>query len=104
MIVQLVIQVSFSLYIFLLLQYHATRRDPDADTVGRWLESHNVYSSKGVGKRMVVDRQKGPNQIRVQEVQSGRQTRGQGRENSQAGGYNKMWNKSTGYEYCLKAL
>jgi hypothetical protein len=35
---------------------------------------------KGVGKRMVMDRQKGQNQIRVQEVQSGRQARGQGRQ------------------------
>ena len=33
------------------------------------------------------DRQKGPNQIRVQEVQSGRQARGQGRQNGQASGY-----------------
>ena len=36
---------------------------------------------------MVVDRQKGQNQIRVQDVQSGRQARGQGRQNGQAGGY-----------------
>jgi hypothetical protein len=41
---------------------------------------------KGVGKRMVVDRQKGQNQITVQEVQSGRQARGQGRQKGQAGG------------------
>ena len=36
---------------------------------------------------MVVDRQKGQNKIRVPEVQSGRQARGQGRQNGQAGGY-----------------
>jgi hypothetical protein len=36
---------------------------------------------------MVVDRQKGQNQIRVQEVQSGRQAHGQGRQNGQAAGY-----------------
>ena len=33
---------------------------------------------------MVVDRQKGQNQIRLQ---SGRQARGQGRQNGQVGGY-----------------
>ena len=37
---------------------------------------------------MVVDSQKGQNQIRVQEVQSGRQAHGQGRQNGQAGGNN----------------
>ena len=42
---------------------------------------------KMVGKRMVVDRQNGQNQIRVQEVQSGRQACGQGRQNGQAGVY-----------------
>ena len=42
---------------------------------------------KGVGKRMVVNRQKGKNQIRVQEVQSGRPAHGQGRQNGQADGY-----------------
>ena len=36
---------------------------------------------------MVVDRQKGQNQIRVQEVKSGRQAHGQGRQKGQAGGY-----------------
>jgi hypothetical protein len=36
---------------------------------------------------MVMDRKKGQIQIRVQEVQSGRQARGQGRQNGQAGGY-----------------
>jgi hypothetical protein len=41
---------------------------------------------KGVGNGIVVDRQM-LNQIRVQEVQSGRQAHGQGRENGQAGGY-----------------
>jgi glucose dehydrogenase len=35
---------------------------------------------KEVGKRMVVDREKGQNQIRVQEVQSGRQASGRGRQ------------------------
>ena len=36
---------------------------------------------------MVVDRQKGQNQIRVQKVQSGRQACGQGRQKGHAGGY-----------------
>ena len=36
---------------------------------------------------MDVDRQKGQNQIRVQEVQSDRKARGQGRQNGQAAGY-----------------
>jgi hypothetical protein len=39
-------------------KHQGTRRDPDAYTKGRWLESYNVYSSKGVGKRMVGDRHK----------------------------------------------
>ena len=64
-----------------------TRRDLNADTGGRWLESFSVFQSKGEGKRIVVDMQKGQNQIRVQEVQSGRLTRGQGRQNGQAGVY-----------------
>ena len=34
-----------------------------------------------------MDRQKGQNQIRVQEVQSGRKACGQGRQNGQAGEY-----------------
>jgi hypothetical protein len=36
---------------------------------------------------MVVDRQKIINKVRVQEVQSGRQIRGQGRQYGQAGGF-----------------
>ena len=36
---------------------------------------------------MVVDRQKGQNQIRVQEVQRGRQAHGEDSQNGQAGGY-----------------
>ena len=39
--------------------YKGTRRDPDADTGGRWLESKVfINNPKGVGKRMVMDRQK----------------------------------------------
>ena len=65
------------------------------------MESYNVYSSKGVGKRMVKDRQKGQNQIRVQEVQSGRRsvtcsrqaewsgTKSRNRQGSKLGGLEK---------------
>ena len=39
----------------------------------------------GEGKRMVVDRQKGQNQFRIQKVPKGRQNKGQGRQDDQAG-------------------
>jgi hypothetical protein len=42
---------------------------------------------QGAGKRMVVDRQKIINKVRVQEVQSGRQAQGQCRQYGQAGGF-----------------
>jgi hypothetical protein len=45
-----------------------------------------LNNPKGIDKRMVVDRQKVITRT-VQEVQSGRQTRGQGRQNGQAGEY-----------------
>ena len=48
--------------------------------------SLDIYSTIQKGKKMVVDRQN-VNQFRVQEVQSGSQARGQGRQNGQAGGY-----------------
>ena len=35
-----------------------TRRDPDADMGGRWFESLMFIIIQGVGKRMVVHRQK----------------------------------------------
>jgi hypothetical protein len=39
--------------------YKGTRRGLDADTGGRWFESLIfINNPKGVGKRMVVDRQK----------------------------------------------
>jgi hypothetical protein len=41
------------------LNSKGTRQDPDADTGGRWLESKMfINNPKGIGKRMVVDRQK----------------------------------------------
>ena len=46
-----------------------------------------LINAKGVGKRMVVDRQKGQNQFRVQEVPKGRHARRQGRQSGQAGGH-----------------
>ena len=71
--------------------YQGTRRDPNADTGGRWLESYNVYSSEGVGKRMVVDRQKGQNQIRVADKLMVKQagTKSRNRQGSKPGGLEK---------------
>ena len=39
----------------------------------------------GEGKRMVMDRQNGKNQFRVQKVPKGRQNQGQGRQNQGQG-------------------
>lgn len=48
----------------LLYYYKDTRRDPDANTGGRWLEYKMfIHNPKGVGKRIVVDRQKKNNML-----------------------------------------
>ena len=48
--------------------------------------SFTVFNNPiGEGKRMVVDREKGQNQFRVQKVLKGRQNQGQGRQDDQAG-------------------
>jgi hypothetical protein len=64
--------------------YTGTRRDPDADTEGRWFESLICIiiqkGRQGKGRGQV----KGQNQFRVQEVQSGRQVRDQASQNGQA--------------------
>jgi hypothetical protein len=67
--------------------YKGTGRDPDADTEDRLFESLIFIIIQVAGKRMVVDRQRIINKVRVQEVQSGRQACGQGRQYSQAGGF-----------------
>jgi hypothetical protein len=38
--------------------YKGTRRDPDADTGGRWFESLIFIKQSKRGKRMAMDRQK----------------------------------------------
>jgi hypothetical protein len=68
-------------------RYKGTGRDSDADTGGRWFESLKCIIVKEVGKRIVVDRQNIIHTVRVQEVQSGRQTRGQGDQHGQAVGF-----------------
>jgi hypothetical protein len=57
-------------------------RTQEADDLSLW-----YVLVQGAGKRMVVDRQKIINKVRVQEVQSGRQARGQGGQYGQAGGF-----------------
>ena len=72
--------------VWITVFYNNTGRDADADKGGRWFESLIFIIKQGAGKRQVVDRQKIINQVRVQEVQSGRQAQCQGRLNGQAGG------------------
>jgi hypothetical protein len=53
------IRFLVNLYKPLSPTYKGKRRDPDADTGGRWFESVIfINNSKGVGKRTVMDRQK----------------------------------------------
>ena len=75
-------------------RYKGTRRDPDADTGGRWLESKMfINNPKGVVKRMVMDRQKVKTSSEFQryrmagrlEVSAGRMVRQAGMESRKTG-------------------
>ena len=53
----------------ILSTYTGTRRDPDADTRGRWFESLIFLNHpKWVGKRMAVDRQKVKTSSEIQKL------------------------------------
>ena len=67
-------------------EYNDTRRDPDADTGGRWFDSLMFIEQLGAGKRQVEDRQEFITRSESKRYRAACRLEVRDRQNGQAGG------------------